>query len=149
MYQPMSKAIGMVAPTVNVPQGLPLSALTMTSPSTAMRMTMISSTPLKRREAAEDADLLARHLPERLAVAPQRADEDEKVLHGAAQDDADDDPQRPRQVAELRAQRRPDQRTGAGDGGEVVPEDDPAVGRNEVVAVVDALGGRAAADRRA
>ena len=46
MYQPISMAIGMVAPTVNVPHGLFFSALVTTSPSTAMRITMIISTPI-------------------------------------------------------------------------------------------------------
>ena len=45
----------------------------------------------------------------------------------------------PGQIAELRRQRRPDQRPGPGDRREVVPEDHPAVGRHEVAPVVDAL----------
>ena len=45
MYQPISMAIGIVAPTVNVPHGLWFSALTTTSASTAIRMTMIENTP--------------------------------------------------------------------------------------------------------
>ncbi len=50
-----------------------------------------------------------------------------------------EDPQRAGQVAELGGQRRADQRAGAGDRGEVVAEHDPAVGRHEVAAVVEAL----------
>ena len=45
----------------------------------------------------------------------------------------------PGQVAELRGERRPHQRSRAGDGGEMMAEDDHAVGRNEVAAVVEAL----------
>jgi hypothetical protein len=40
----MNTAMGMVAAMVKVPQGLPLSALTTTSPTTASRIIMISST---------------------------------------------------------------------------------------------------------
>ena len=40
----MKMAMGMVAAMVNVPQGLPLSALTTTSATTASRMIMMSST---------------------------------------------------------------------------------------------------------
>ena len=45
------------------------------------------------------------------------------------------------QIAELRGQHRADQRSGAGDGGEVMAEDDPLIGGLEVVAVVEAFGG--------
>src|ERR1035438_6186372 len=40
----MKMAIGMVAAIVNVPHGLPFSALTTTRPTTARRMIMINST---------------------------------------------------------------------------------------------------------
>ena len=50
----------------------------------------------------------------------------------------------PGQIAELRGQRRTDQRTGTGDGGEVVTEEDPLIGGLEIVAVAQALGGRGA-----
>ena len=40
----MNTAMGMVAAMVKVPQGLPFSALTTTSATTASRMTMIKST---------------------------------------------------------------------------------------------------------
>ena len=66
----MNTAIGMVAAMVNVPQGLPFSALTTTSAITASRMIMISSTVSSAVKPPTLADLLPRHLPERLAVAP-------------------------------------------------------------------------------
>ena len=100
---------------------------------------MIENTPISAAKPADRADLLLRHLPERAAVAAQAAAEDAEVLHRAAEHDAGEDPQRPRQIAELRRQRRPDQRSRAGDRGEVMAEHDPAVGRNEVAPVVDAL----------
>ena len=106
---------------------------------------MITSTPISAAAPPIGAELVARHLAERCgrraAIEKNRVDE---VLHAAAQHRADEDPQRARQVAELRRQRRADQRPGAGDGGEVVAEHDPAVGRHEVAAVVEALGRRGA-----
>ena len=69
----MNTAIGIVAAIVNVPHGLSLSALTTTSATTASRMIMISEHGEQRGDAAEPADLLARHLAERLAVAAHRA----------------------------------------------------------------------------
>ena len=50
----------------------------------------------------------------------------------------------PGQIAELRGEHRSHQRTRAGDGGEVVAEDDPLIGGLEIVAVAQALGGRGA-----
>ena len=96
----------------------------------------------ERGEAAERADLVLRHLAERPAVAPEAAAEDAEVLHRTAEHDAGEDPERPREVAELRGECRADQRTGAGDRGEVMAEDDPAVGRHEVASVVESLGRR-------
>ena len=62
--------------------------------------------------------------------------EDHEVLHRAAEHDADDDPDHAGQIAELRGERRTDERSRAGDRGEVMAEDDPAVRRHEVAAVV-------------
>ena len=140
----MNSAIGMVAAMVKVPQGLPFSAFTTTSATTASRMTMMMQHGDQRDEAADLADLLARHLAERFAVAAHGGEQDDEILHGAAQHRADDDPERARQIAELRGQHRSDQRSRAGDGGEVVAEDDPFVGGLEIVAVAQPLGGRGA-----
>src|SRR5581483_12370806 len=95
----------------------------------------------ERREPTERSDLVLRHLAERAAVAAQAPAEDAEVLHGAAEDDADEDPERPGKIAELRGERRADQRPRPRDRGEVVAEDDPAVRRHEVAPVVDALRG--------
>ena len=81
----MNTAIGIVAAMVNVPQGLPRSALTTTSATTASRMIMISSTVSSAVTPPSRADLLARHLAERLAVAPHRAEQDDEILHRAAE----------------------------------------------------------------
>ena len=99
----------------------------------------------QRDEAADLADFLARHLPQRFAVAPQRAEQDHEILHRAAEHRADHDPQRARQIAELRGQRGPHQRSRSGDGREMVAEHDPLIGGLEIVPVAQAFGGRRAA----
>ena len=91
-------------------------------------------------DAADDADLLADHLAEALPVAAHREEHDGQVLHRAGEDDADDDPDGARQVAHLGGEHRADERAGAGDGGEVVAEEHPAVGDVEVDAVLQPLG---------
>ena len=98
-----------------------------------------------RRHARDPADFLFRHLAQGLAVAPQRAEQNREILHRASQHHADHEPERARQKAELRGEHRPHERARSGDRGEVVAEQHPAVGRDEVVAVVEALGGRGAA----
>ena len=98
----------------------------------------------QRGDAADRAEFVARHLAQAAAVAPGGEEHDGHVLHAAAQHRADQNPQRARQVAELRRQRRADQRAGAGDGGEVVAEHDPFVGGHEVAPVVEALRRRGA-----
>ena len=50
-------------------------------------------------------------------------DEDHEVLHGAAEHDARDEPERAGQEAELRGERRTDERARAGDGREVMAEE--------------------------
>ena len=71
-----------------------------------------------------------------LPPAPDRGGQDHHVLHRPRQADADDQPDQAGQVAKLDRQDRPDQGARAGDRREVVPEEDPAVGRVEVLAVV-------------
>src|SRR5919112_926614 len=78
----------------------------------------------------------ARHLPERLTVPPQGEEERRHVLHRAGEDDADDDPDRPRQEAHLGRQDWPDERPRSRYGREVVPEEHPPIHRLEVPAVV-------------
>ncbi len=146
---PMSSAIGIVAAIVNRPHGLSRSALTTTSASTASRMIMIAkiatiaampATGLISSFAIWPSDLPSRR------IDAHRIDE---VLHRAAEDDADDQPDRAGQEAELRGERRPDERPGAGDGREVMAEEHPLRRRHEVAAVVEPLGRRGAPRRRA
>ena len=97
--------------------------------------------PDHRDHAGGCAHLAADHLAERPTVAPGREEEHEHVLDGAREHDADDDPERARQVAHLRREHRPDQRAGAGDRREVMPEQDAAFGGHEVETVVAPPGG--------
>ncbi len=92
-------------------------------------------------EAADFTYLLAAHLAEGFAVATHGAEEDDEVLDAAAEDGADDDPECTGEVAELGGEGGADEGAGAGDGGEVVAEDDPFIGGFVVVAVAEAFGG--------
>ncbi len=95
-------------------------------------------------ESADAADLLARHLAQRLAVAAHGGEQDHEILHGPAQHRADDNPQGARQIAELSRQHRPDQRPRPGDGREVVSKHDPLIGGFEIVPVAQAFRGSGA-----
>ncbi len=96
----------------------------------------------QRHEAAYFTDLLARHLPQCFPVSPQAAEQHHEILHGTAQNRADHDPQRSRQVTELRRQRRPHQRPRTGNRREMMPEDDPFIGGLEIVSVAQPLSRR-------
>jgi hypothetical protein len=98
-----------------------------------MRMTAMVSVPMS-----------ARHLAEAAPVAARGEEHDQHVLHAPAKHGAHDQPQRSRQVAELRRQRRTDQRPRASDRREVMAEHDPAMRRHEIAAVVEPLAGRGA-----
>ncbi len=79
------------------------------------------------------------HLRERFAVPAHGEEQDDKILHATTQHGAGDDPERAGQVSELCGEHGTDERSGAGDGGEMVSEDDPLVGGNEVAAVIETL----------
>ena len=55
-----------------------------------------------------------------------------------------DDPENAGQIAELRGERGSNERTGSGDGGEMMAEQNPFVGGFEIVAVAQTFGGRGA-----
>ncbi len=70
-------------------------------------------------------------------------------MHRAGEADADDDPDQSGRVAELRGEHRTDERSGAGDRGEVMTEQHPS--RRDVVVVAvgpDVRGRRAAVVER-
>ena len=76
---------------------------------------------------------------------PDGRNEDGEVLHTAREHGADEEPQESGSEAELRSERGTDQRSGAGDGGEVVSEENPLWRRNVVVAVFERVRGCSAA----
>ncbi len=90
--------------------------------------------------ARDRIDFFFRHLAQRLAVAADRRAEHDHVLHGAAEHDACNQPDCAGEKAELGGQRRPYERSGAGNGREMMTRCHPLVGRTEVAAVVEALG---------
>ncbi len=94
--------------------------------------------------ATQRADFGFCHLRKRFAVAANGEQQDDEILHATTQYSAGYDPECAGQVSELCGEHGADQRAGAGDGGEVVSENDPLVGGNEVAAVVETLGGRGA-----
>ncbi len=96
------------------------------------------------RGAADGAELIARHLPEALAIAARGNEQHRHVLHAATEHRADDQPQRARQVTELHGESGTDQWAGAGNRGEVMAEQHPALGGNVVAAVAQSLGWRGA-----
>src|SRR6266850_3203862 len=95
-----------------------------------------------RDEAAAFAYLFARHLAERFPIPTNRAEQNDEILHTTRECRTGDQPERTRQVAELRGERGADERAGARDGGEMVAEEHPLVGGHEVATVVVPFAGR-------
>src|SRR5262249_22222414 len=73
-----------------------------------------------------------------------RQEQDDHVLDAATDYGAHENPQRAGQIPELRSERGADERTRSGYGGEVMAEDHPAMRRDIVATVVEALGRRGA-----
>ena len=125
----MNSASGIDTPMVNVPQALSCSALTTARPSPASAMTMMKRIAIAAVTPAT-GPISARAIS--ASDRPPRRDrrpQDDEVVHGAGEADADDQPDQPGRVAELRRQHRADERARAGDGGEVMAEQhQPCVG---------------------
>ncbi|MNB93229.1 hypothetical protein D3C75_403500 [compost metagenome] len=90
----------------------------------------------QRDGAGDAAHFFTDHVAQGAAVAAGGHEQDHEVLHGTGQHHAGDQPQGAGQVAHLRRQYRADQRTGTGNGREVVTEQHVFVGRNIVQTVV-------------
>jgi hypothetical protein len=71
-----------------------------------------------------------------LPFAPDARGENHEVVHSSAQTNANHQPEQSRQESELRGEHWSNQRTGAGNGCEVMTEQNPLVCRIVVVAVV-------------
>ena len=91
--------------------------------------------------AGEWAHFGADHFAQRAAVPARGEGQDQEILHRAGEDDADEDPERAGKVAHLCGEHRADQGAGAGDGGEMVTEEDDLVGGDVVQPVIAAVGG--------
>ena len=94
-----------------------------------------------RDESAETANFRFRHLGKRLSVAADREQKNDEILHTSAEDCTGENPERAGQVAELCGEDRADEWSGAGDGGEMMSEDDPFAGWNKVATVIQTFGG--------
>ena len=68
-------------------------------------------------------------LRQRFPAAADARRQHQKILHRPGQTNADDDPEQPRHIPELRRQHRPNQRPRPADRGEVMAEQHPLVGR--------------------
>ncbi len=96
-----------------------------------------------RRDPRRAADFVARDRREAAPAASYRGRQHHHVLHRARQANADDQPDQTGQISELNRQDRPDQRPRAGDRGEVVAEQHPAIGGVVILPVVELMrGGR-------
>ena len=89
----------------------------------------------ERRRARNGADLVPRHCSQRTTVAPNGGKQDDEILHGASEHDARNDPDRAGEKAELRGERRTNQRSRPRNGREVVAEHHPSI-RREIVATI-------------
>ena len=125
----------MVMPTEKTPHGLSPRALTTTRARMATMITMMSRVAISAAVPPMTTEFLAGHLAQGASAAAHGEEHDEVVLDGAGEDDADDDPDGAGQVAHLGGEDRAHQGAGAGDGGEVVAEEDVAVGADVVLAV--------------
>jgi hypothetical protein len=100
-----------------------------------MERSRISSTATLATAPVRGPGLVAGDLDERVAVATHRREQDDHVVNGAAKHGAEQDPERAGQHAVLRGEHGPDQRPGGGDRGEVVAEQDEAVGLDVIAPV--------------
>ena len=124
----------------NTPHGDSARALTTTSAEHRDEDDHDDENADQRGDSADPAEFFAGHLAKAATAAAGGQPEDQEVLHAAGEHNADDDPHRPGQVTHLRGQHRTDQRTGPGDRREVVPEQDPAIGGVEVLAIAVGFG---------
>ena len=120
----MISAMGTDAPTVNTPHALSARAPTTTLPRPASAMMVMAKHGDHGEQADPRPELVSRDLRERTPAAPHAGHEQHEVVHAAGEHHAEEDPQVARQEPELRREHRADQRAGARDGGEVVPEQD-------------------------
>src|SRR6185312_6993777 len=98
----------------------------------------------ERDGAGSLAYLLAGHLAEGFAVTTNGEQQDHEVLHAAAEDRAGKNPDGSGKITELSGEHRPNQRSGTGNGCEMMAEDHPLVGGHEIAPIFQALSGSGA-----
>ncbi len=92
-------------------------------------------------DASNGSGFFLGHLSQRFAVAADGEEKNHEVLHAARENGSGQHPQSSWKIAELGGQNRSHQRARPGDRSEVVPENDPLVGHQEVAAIFEALRG--------
>ena len=124
-----------------MPHGESFSAFTITSATTASRITMIASTAIS-------AIIPPRLLTSSRAICPSdlpsRRIEQNRIVKSCTQPPSAAptiSQSVPGKIAELRGERWPDERAGPGDRGEMVAEEHPFVSGNEIAAVFEPLCG--------
>jgi hypothetical protein len=94
----------------------------------------------RNRDHADDPceaiQLVLHHLAQRTAIASHRGKENDEILYGTAEDDADEDPQGTGQVAKLRRQDGTHERPGTADRRKVMAEDDPFIRLHEILSIL-------------
>ena len=98
--------------------------------------------PMEATSAGSGAHFGTNDIAQRAAVSTGRECEYDKILNGTGEDDPGQDPERSGKIAHLSREHRPDQRSCAGDGGEMVAEQDESIGRHIVEAVLQPHSGR-------
>ena len=89
-------------------------------------MTMMKRIAIAAVEPRDRPDLAARDLRKRSTAVPGRGPQDDRIVDGASETHAGDEPDESRGVSELRGQHRPNQGSRAGNRGKVMAEEDPA-----------------------
>ena len=90
----------------------------------------------ERKETDARSDLLFHHLPQSFPAAPDRCEQHNHIVHGAAERGADQNPKCARQKSKLRGEHRPNQWPRSGDRCEMMTEHHPAIGRDKVFPII-------------
>jgi len=94
-----------------------------------------------RYNSAALTDFVACHFTQSFSVTPDRAEQNNKILHTSRECAACNQPKRSWQIPELCGECWPNQRAGASDCRKVVPEQNPFVGRHKIAAIIEPLRG--------
>ena len=82
------------------------------------------------------SDFFLHHLAQRFSAAPDRGEQNDHVVHAAAESGADQDPKSTGQKTKLRSQHGADQGSGSGNGGEMMTENHPAIRWHIILVVI-------------